>query len=868
MMRIPNYNHNHTKMQWRRRCLGTFLATRGGTIRPRPYAPLPLLSYSSLRTNTTTTTTTTTRNAIRTVSTVTRTAVLAATANDSNSKFHNKDNRVHAAAAMMMTTAAALGCGWSLTTTTTSPDQKPSPALVSSSSSSWSSSTFTTAFALSSSLTTITTACEAAAVKRPSSSFQMFMALDTKDEMEKVRLAQIIHDLHDLAAQQRQQQQQQQQQGRQGFWWRRYFDRNNSNNTTDPKQESPEQQQQEHHHHHHPTIGNFISLESVDFSTEQLSHEDAMHLIDALAAGSKLTLASLLQLLQAATNLLAQEENMIDLTTTTTSLNKTNKNQANHNDKNNNKKQNQHDPNDSKNNNDNDNDNDNSVVVVSIVGDLHGSLRSLTHILKHAHLCHKLHTNPNQRLVFDGDFVDRGEHSLEVLLTLLILKLTYPQQVYLLRGNHEDVRVASVYGFQDEIRQKYNTRKPKTTAANNNNNNIQQQPPPQQGNDPADLIWSAMAKLFGALPLALLTDTAFVVHGGLPYEGFELETLRQLPKQMRLDLTTTVKPTTQAEQLVTGLLWSDPADSSSSSRSNGGVPSQEGQRKALTAPNPRGLGIVFDPAVAGSFLQRHNLMHLIRGHQVVAHGVQDVACNSHVVSTDNSGNNKATSVLTVFSAAAYPAGMGSNEGAIVHLNPHTGTYEVERYSFSDVCASSEQSRQEATEQAITQVRSLIGCHKSKLEAAFRQVQSPQGTVSIDHWTEVMSKTIETPGMPWSVLQPRLAPTSFWSPRTINVQDFLQSHSLRVHHSDSIQDHHAAETLAENQEMLLTVFKFLDTNGDGTLSPKEFRTGVDLLNKRLPKDRQVRNINELFHALDEDGNGEISFEEFTHGFGLK
>ncbi|KAL7574306.1 hypothetical protein ACA910_012548 [Epithemia clementina (nom. ined.)] len=713
---------------------------------------------------------------------MTRTALLAATANDSNSKFHNKDNRVHA-----------------------------------------------------------------------------------NDEMEKVRLAQIIHDLHDLAAQQRQEQQQQQ--GRQGFWWRRYFDRNaNNNNTTDPKQESPEQQQQEHHHHHHhhPTIGNFISLESVDFSTEQLSHEEAMHLIEDLAAGSKFTLASLLQLLQAATNLLAQEENMIDLTTTTT-LNKTNKNQANNNDRNNNKKQNQHDPNDSK----NDNDNDNSVVVVSIAGDLHGCLRSLTHILKHAHLCHKLHTNPNQRLVFDGDFVDRGEHSVEVLLTLLILKLTYPQQVYLLRGNHEDVGIASVYGFQDEIRQKYNTRKPKTAANNNNKSNSQEQPPPQQGNDPADLIWSAMGKLFGALPLALLTDTAFVVHGGLPYEGFELETLRQFPKQMRLDLTTTIKPTTQAEQLVTALLWSDPAHSSS--RSSGGVPSQEGQRKALTAPNPRGWGIVFDPAVAGSFLQRHNLIHLIRGHQVVAHGVKIVACNTNVMTTDNSGNNKATttpSILTVFSAAAYPAGRGSNEGAILHLNPHTGTYEIERYSFSGVCASSEQSRQEATEQASTQVRSLIGCHKSKLEAAFRQVQSPQGTVSIDQWTEVMSKTIETPGMPWSVLQPRLAPTSLWSPRTINVQDFLQSHSLRVHHSDSIQDHHAAETLAENQEMLLTVFKFLDTNGDGTLSPKEFRTGVDLLNKRLPNDRQVRNINELFHALDEDGNGEISFEEFTHGFGLK
>jgi Ca2+-binding EF-hand superfamily protein len=66
----------------------------------------------------------------------------------------------------------------------------------------------------------------------------------------------------------------------------------------------------------------------------------------------------------------------------------------------------------------------------------------------------------------------------------------------------------------------------------------------------------------------------------------------------------------------------------------------------------------------------------------------------------------------------------------------------------------------------------------------------------------------------------------------------------------------------------TVFKFLDTDGDGTLSPKEFRTGITLLNKRLPAERQLQNPDELFQSLDEDGNGEISFEEFTHGFGFK
>ncbi len=41
--------------------------------------------------------------------------------------------------------------------------------------------------------------------------------------------------------------------------------------------------------------------------------------------------------------------------------------------------------------------------------------------------------------VFLGDIVDRGKHSLEVLCLLLALKVQYPQRVFLVRGNHEDM---------------------------------------------------------------------------------------------------------------------------------------------------------------------------------------------------------------------------------------------------------------------------------------------------------------------------------------------------------------------------------------------------------------------------------------------
>lgn len=97
--------------------------------------------------------------------------------------------------------------------------------------------------------------------------------------------------------------------------------------------------------------------------------------------------------------------------------------------------------------------------LVLLQGDLHGDIHSLLSVLTRWQERGWLEgfqlKSPEVQIVFLGDYTDRGRYGIEVIYTLLRLKLANPERVHLVRGNHEDLNLVARYGFLAEGEFKY-----------------------------------------------------------------------------------------------------------------------------------------------------------------------------------------------------------------------------------------------------------------------------------------------------------------------------------------------------------------------------------------------------------------------------
>lgn len=198
---------------------------------------------------------------------------------------------------------------------------------------------------------------------------------------------------------------------------------------------------------------------------------------------------------------------------------------------------------------------------VKVVGDIHGQFGDLMRIFQ---LCGM---PPTANYLFLGDYVDRGKQSIETFLLLLCFKIRYPENVFLLRGNHECASVTKVYGFYDECKRRASTK-----------------------------VWKSFVDVFNTLPIAAtIGGKIFCVHGGLsPYLN-ALDEIRSIQR-----------PTDIPEVgLLSDLLWSDPDDSVSD-----------------WGPNDRGVSYCFGRSVVNEFCSKFGFDLIARGHMVVEDGYE------------------------------------------------------------------------------------------------------------------------------------------------------------------------------------------------------------------------------------------------------
>ncbi|KAF7347849.1 Serine/threonine-protein phosphatase [Mycena venus] len=198
---------------------------------------------------------------------------------------------------------------------------------------------------------------------------------------------------------------------------------------------------------------------------------------------------------------------------------------------------------------------------VKIVGDVHGQYSDLIRLFE---MCG---FPPAANYLFLGDYVDRGKQSLETILLLLCFKIKYPENFFLLRGNHECANVTRVYGFYDECKRRCNIK-----------------------------TWKTFIDVFNCLPIAaIVASKIFCVHGGLSPSLHSMDDIKRIQR-----------PTDVPDYgLLNDLLWSDPSDT------------------ALDwEDNERGVSYCFGKGIINDFLVRYDIDLICRAHMVVEDGYE------------------------------------------------------------------------------------------------------------------------------------------------------------------------------------------------------------------------------------------------------
>jgi serine/threonine-protein phosphatase PP1 catalytic subunit len=198
---------------------------------------------------------------------------------------------------------------------------------------------------------------------------------------------------------------------------------------------------------------------------------------------------------------------------------------------------------------------------IKVCGDIHGQYYDLIRIFQFNGF------PPKSRYLFLGDYVDRGKQSIETLCLLIAFKIKYPNDFFMLRGNHESASINRIYGFYEECKKKYTIQ-----------------------------VWKIFCNIFDCLPIAAIIDKKiFCTHGGISPFLISLNQIKEIIRPIEIP----------DYGLLCDLLWADP-----------------NEKMLGWGENERGVSYIFGKDVLDKFLKNFQIDLVCRAHQVVENGYQ------------------------------------------------------------------------------------------------------------------------------------------------------------------------------------------------------------------------------------------------------
>ncbi|TID24576.1 hypothetical protein CANINC_003048 [Pichia inconspicua] len=256
---------------------------------------------------------------------------------------------------------------------------------------------------------------------------------------------------------------------------------------------------------------------------------------------------------------------------------------------------------------------------VTLCGDVHGQFYDLCKLFE-------IGGEPNvTSYLFLGDYVDRGSYSLEVLLLLYAMKINHPQTFTMLRGNHESKQMTQHFTFKSECLVKYSME-----------------------------VYRASLKSFCALPIAAIMNKQFLcVHGGISKDIKYVSEINEIDR-FQIDFP--------SRGAYCDLMWSDPTNDFDEEEYT------KNKKKHFIENYERGCSYMYSYSAVCDFLERNNLLSIIRAHQAQDKGYRMYKKTS---------TQQFPSVITLFSAPNY-CGTYGNKAAILKYD--VATMNIRQFS--------------------------------------------------------------------------------------------------------------------------------------------------------------------------------------------